>query len=218
MLQKVLALIVARIFSRMSRVSVIQRWQPLPKNSSKQGMAFGSCAVHCKHYWIEEEKPVLSLEERFAPKNLERKFAWPEYPAPIQVGTKAASPIEIEPIPELEKQLLYPAVIPVVKEEKAKTSAKKLNYKEPLPLSSDEWLAQKLYKATGNLQMIEARQMLHLYGKELVGKVLGRMEYLKQRGNIENPAGLLKDALRVAWRAKYGFTEKVPEYSHSKRR
>ena len=69
-----------------------------------------------------------------------------------------------------------------------------------------------------NLQMIEARQMLHLYGKELVGKVLGRMEYLKQRGNIENPAGFLKDALRVAWRTKHGFAETPPKYINPKRR
>jgi hypothetical protein len=59
--------------------------------------------------------------------------------------------------------------------------------------------------------------MLHLYGKELVGKVLGRMEYLKQRGNIQNPAGFMKDALRVAWRAKHGFAAKIPEYIHTKR-
>jgi hypothetical protein len=172
----------------------------------------------CKHYWIEEEKLVLSLEERFSPQNLERRFGFPVYPEPTMLPARAASPIEIEPIPEREKQAHRPAVAPMAKQDAAKPSAKKLNCKEPLPLSSDEWLAQKVYKVAGNLQMIEARQMLHLYGSELVGKVLGRMEYLKQRGNIENPAGFLKDALRVAWRAKHGFSASPPKYLSPKRR
>jgi hypothetical protein len=172
----------------------------------------------CKHYWIEEEKPVLSLEERFSTQNLERRFSFPVYPEPMLLPVRAASPIEIEPIPELEKQHLRPAVVPMEKQEAAKPFVRKLNYKEPLPLSSDEWLAQKLYKAAGNLQIIEARQMLQLYGRELVGKVLGRMEYLKQRGNIENPAGFMKAALRVAWRAKHGFAESPPKYISPKRR
>jgi hypothetical protein len=160
----------------------------------------------------------LSLEERFSSQNLERRFSFPVYPEPMALPVRTASPIEIKSIPELEKQLLRPAVLPMEKQEAAKPSAKKLSYKEPLPLSSDEWLAHKVYKAAGNLQLIEARQMLQLYGRELVGKVLGRMEYLKQRGNIENPAGFMKDALRVAWRAKHGFAEIPPKYINPKRR
>jgi hypothetical protein len=172
----------------------------------------------CKHYWIEEEKPVLSLEERFSAQNLERRFRFLSYPEPMLLPVRVASPIEIEALPELEKQALRPAVMPVAKQRAAKPSSKKPNYKEPLPLSSDEWLAHKVYKAAGNLQLIEARQMLQLYGRELVGKVLGRMEYLKERGNIQNPAGFLKDALRVAWRAKHGFAETPPKYINPKRR
>ncbi|MCI0713227.1 MAG: hypothetical protein L0154_23930 [Chloroflexi bacterium] len=91
-------------------------------------------------------------------------------------------------------------------------------YKNPLPDDTDEWLAQKVYRATGSLQEVEARQLVDKYGRRAVGQALGRMEYLRGQDNLRNPAGFMKVAARVAWRTIHGFDVPLPEYKSPKRR
>ena len=92
-------------------------------------------------------------------------------------------------------------------------------YKEPLSDKSDEWLAQKVYLATSNLQEVEARQLVDKYGQKAVGQALGRMEYMRETGELVNPAGFMKVVSRVCWRAIHGLDVPKPEYkSPTKRR
>jgi hypothetical protein len=58
-----------------------------------------------------------------------------------------------------------------------------------LPDDSDEWLAQQIYLATGNLQEVEARQLVDKYGREAVERALGRMEFMREKNDLQNPAG-----------------------------
>ena len=91
-------------------------------------------------------------------------------------------------------------------------------YKKPLPDDRDEWLAQKVYLATGNLQEVEARQLVNKYGCKAVGQALGRMEYMREKGELQNPAGFMKVVSRVCWLSINGFDVPRPEYQSPKKR
>jgi hypothetical protein len=90
--------------------------------------------------------------------------------------------------------------------------------KSPLPDDSDEWLAQKIYLATGNLQEVEARQLVDRYGRKAVGQALGRMEFMRAKDDLQNPAGFMKVVSRVCWLAINGFDKSRPEYQSPKKR
>jgi hypothetical protein len=91
-------------------------------------------------------------------------------------------------------------------------------HKKPLPDSCDEWLAQKVYYCAENLQEVEARQLVDQYGKQAVGQALSRMQYLREQGNLRNPAGFVKVACRVAWKAIHEEYAPVPDYHTPKKR
>jgi hypothetical protein len=91
-------------------------------------------------------------------------------------------------------------------------------YKKPLADDADEWLAQKVYLATGNLQEIEARQLVDKYGRKAVGQALGRMEFMREKGELQNSAGFMKVVSRVCWLAINGFDTPRPEYRSPKKR
>jgi len=91
-------------------------------------------------------------------------------------------------------------------------------YQQPLPDASDEWLAQKVYRAAANLREIEARQLVDVYGQQALGRALGRLTYLAEQGKISNPAGFIKVATRSAWREINGFSKQAPTYDHIKPR
>ena len=69
----------------------------------------------------------------------------------------------------------------------------------------DEALAQKVYQATSNLQEAEARQLVDKYGREAVGRAFGRMEFMREKNDLQNPAGFMKVVSRVCWFTINGF-------------
>jgi hypothetical protein len=56
------------------------------------------------------------------------------------------------------------------------------------------------------------------YGQKAVGQALGRMEYMREKGELDNPAGFMKVVSRVCWRAIHDFDVPKPEYKSPKKR
>jgi len=133
----------------------------------------------------------------------------PTQSMPIQSGTPG---INLVPFP---KYILKPEP-----QKELKTHPKRTDrfYKQPLPDDSDEWLAQQIYLATGNLQEVEARQLVDKYGREAVERALGQMEFMRAKGDLQNPAGFIKVVSRVCWLAINGFDAARPEYKSPKKR
>jgi hypothetical protein len=130
-----------------------------------------------------------------------------------------AMPIQTD-VPENEI-VLFPKV--TTKAEASKKSDKRPKqserfYRKPLADESDEWLAQKVYRVTGNLQEVEARQLVDKYGRKAVGQALGRMEFMREKNDLQNPAGFMKVVSRVCWLAINGFDTTRLEYQSAKKR
>jgi hypothetical protein len=172
-------------------------------------------------YWYEHEpmpKNQIEPQENSVP--AERVWVKPDYPMP--------SPEVIVPAQSMPIQSGMPGInlVPFPKnvlkpepQKELKTYSKPTNrfYRKPLSNDSDERLAQKVYVATGNLQEVEARQLVDKYGREAVGRALGRMEFMREKGELENPAGFIKVVSRVCWLAINGVDTPTPEYKSPKK-
>jgi hypothetical protein len=162
-----------------------------------------------------EPRPKIQMQPEAIPVPIEKVFMNPDYPVldamiiptqtmPIQSDISVN---EIKPFPQN-------AVNPKPQKQSDKQPKRSVRfYKEPLPDDSDEWLAQKVYLATGNLQEIEARQLVDKYGQ-----ALGRMEFMCAKDDLQNPAGFMKVVSRVCWLAINGFDTPRPEYQSPKKR
>jgi hypothetical protein len=133
----------------------------------------------------------------------------PAQSMPIQSGMPI---INLVPFP---KNILKPEP-----QKELKTYPKRTDrfYKNPLTNDADEQLAQKVYVATGNLQELEARQLVDKYGRKAVGRALGRMEYMREKDDLQNPAGFMKVVSRVCWLSINGYDTPRPKYISPQKR
>jgi hypothetical protein len=173
-------------------------------------------------YWYGHELlAIRQLESSEKPVPSERVWFKPDYPisAPEVVVPTQSIPIQSElPIVELVPSSKNTLQSEPPSEPKTYPKRNVRFYKKPLPNDKDEWLAQQIYRATGNLQEIEARQLVDKYGREAVGRALGRMEFMRGKGDLQNPAGFMKVVSRVLWRSTQGFDVPAPEYKSPKKR
>jgi len=174
-------------------------------------------------YWYEREPMSQNqIEPQESSVPAERVWVKPDYPvsSPELIVPTQSTPLQstipvIEPVPFLPDALKRE----LTQEPKMHIKRSDRFYKRPLPNDSDEWLAQKVYQATGNLQEIEARQLIDKYGREAVGRALERMNVMREKDELQNPAGFMKVVSRVCWLAINGFDTPRPEYlSPQKRR
>jgi hypothetical protein len=56
------------------------------------------------------------------------------------------------------------------------------------------------------------------YGHEAVGRALGRMEYMREKNELQNPVGFMKVVSRVCWLAINVFDAPRSEYKSPKKR
>jgi hypothetical protein len=173
-------------------------------------------------YWYPQETEVQQqVQKELEPHSKEPIFDKPDYPIFDNLITQK-SPVSIQTDTSTDSNtiLLSMAVEnPKLNKKPPKQPKRSARfYKKPLPDTKDEWLAQKVYLATGNLQEVEARQLVDMYGRKAVGQALGRMEYLREKGELENPAGFMKVVSRVCWRTIHGMDNKTPEYKSPKKR
>jgi hypothetical protein len=173
-------------------------------------------------YWYEQE-PLLKIpiEQNFPSVLSERVWLKPDYPVSSQeviVPTQSMplqSGMPVIKLVPFSKNILKPAPL---KELNKYPKRSDRFYKNPLSDDADERLAQKVYRATGSLQEIEARQLVDKYGCQAVGRALGRIEFMHEKGRLENPAGFMKVVSRVCWLAINGFDAPRPKYISPKKR
>jgi hypothetical protein len=173
-----------------------------------------------KMYWYGTEPiPKTQMQPEAIPEPIENVFMKPDYPVDAMIIPTQTMPIQLDvPVSQI-----VPFPQNAVKPEPPKYSNKQAKrsvrfYKQPLPDDADEWLAQKIYRATSNLQEVEARQLVDKYGQKAVGQALGRMEFMREKGELQNPAGFMKVVSRVCWLAINGFDTTRPEYKSPKKR
>ncbi|MDQ7025700.1 MAG: bifunctional DNA primase/polymerase [Anaerolineae bacterium] len=173
-----------------------------------------------KMYWYEREPlPKIQVEQSVESPTKEGLFLKPDYPVDAVIIPTQTMPIQSDVLVN-DSVLLPQHIVKAASQKRPKTQPKRSTryYKKPLPDDTDEWLAQKVYQATGNLQEIEARQLVDKYGRKAVGQALGRMEYLREKGDLRNPAGFMKVASRVSWRSINGFALNSPQYKSPPKR
>jgi hypothetical protein len=168
-------------------------------------------------YWYPQVEIQHLVQEERKLNSTEHNFEKPEYPILDNlIVEEPSSPIQTEI--STNNTILFPTRAEKPQSYKKLPQRSARFYKKPLPDTKDEWLAQKVYQETGNLQEIEARQLVDTYGRKAVGQALGRMEYLREKGEIENPAGFMKVVSRVCWRMILGMGDKTPEYKSPEKR
>jgi hypothetical protein len=173
-------------------------------------------------YWYEHEPlAIRQIESSENSVPSERVLLKPDYPvsSPEVIIPTQSTPIQSEvSVTQLVPYSKNTLKLEAVSEPKTPAKNSTRFYKKPLPDNTDEWLAQKIYRTTGNLQEIEARQLVDKYGHKAVGQALGRMEYMSEKGELQNPVGFMKVVSRVCWLAINGFEVQRPKYQSSKKR
>jgi len=56
------------------------------------------------------------------------------------------------------------------------------------------------------------------YGREAVERALQRMEFMRAKGDLQNPAGFIKVVSGVCWLAVNGFDAPRPKYQSPQKR
>ena len=74
------------------------------------------------------------------------------------------------------------------------------SYRQPLPDSRAERLAQRVHEAANDLSLPNARRLIETYGYDSVDATLRRMKWLQARGKIYRPGGFMVVAARCTWR------------------
>jgi hypothetical protein len=201
-----------------------KRYPPTPtiaRKLLKQGYGVWLMKRSVNMYWYGgEPMPKIQIQPEAKSEPIELGFTKPDY----SVLDEMIIPIQTMPIQsDVPMNKITPFPQNTVKPEPQKHSDQQPKrsarfYKKPLPDAKDEWLAQKVYLSTGNLQEVEARQLIDNYGRKAVGQALGRMEYMCEKGDLQNPAGFMKVVSRVCWRSINGFDVPRPEYQSPKKR
>jgi hypothetical protein len=201
-----------------------KRYPPQPKIAKKllnQNYSVWLMKRSVKMYWYDRAPlPIIQVQQAIKATQQARIFTQPDYRVrDVVIIPTQAMPIQTD-VPANEI-VLFPKT--TTKAEASQKSDKRPKqserfYRKPLPDESDEWLAQKVYLATGNLQEIEARQLVDKYGRQAVGRALGRMEFIREKNDLQNPAGFMKVVSRVCWLAINGFDTTRPEYQSPKKR
>ena len=198
-----------------------KRYPPKPgiaRKLLKQGHGVWLMKRSVNLYWYgSEPMPKIQMQPEAKSESVDSVSTKPDYRVQIEVVIPVQS-MPMQPDFDITEMVPFPqstAPQPQVANQRKRTSR---YYKKPLPDGADEWLAQKVYLATGNLQEIEARQLVDKYGRKAVGQALGRMEYMREKGELQNPAGFMKVVSRVSWRAINGFDTTKPDYQSPKKR
>jgi hypothetical protein len=169
-------------------------------------------------YWYPQETEMQQqVQKELEPHSKEPIFDKLDYPVVDNQITQEA-PLLKQPDTSANDTIMFPTLVEKPKTNKNPPKRSVRFYKKPLSSSKDEWLAQKVYRETGNLQEVEARQLVDTYGRKAVGQALGRMEYLREKGELENPAGFMKVVSRVCWRTIHELDTKMPAYKSPKKR
>ncbi len=74
------------------------------------------------------------------------------------------------------------------------------SYRQPLPDSRAERLAQRVHEAAPDMSLPNARRLLETYGYDAVDATLRRMKWLQARGKVYRPGGFMVVAARCTWR------------------
>ena len=202
-----------------------KRYPPKPeiaKKLLKQKHSVWLMKRSVNFYWYEQEampKRLIEPQESFV--QFERAWVKPDYSLLSHEVVVPTQSLPIQSHIPVNELVSFPKNTP--KPELLNEQTKPLKrsvrfYKKPLPDDPDEWLAQKVYLTTGNLQEVEARQLVDKYGRKAVGQALGRMEFMREKGELQNPAGFIKVVSRVCWLSINGFDSLRPEYKSPKKR
>jgi hypothetical protein len=171
------------------------------------------------HYSCGEPPPGLTLKPSSlnpgfrartkAPKKTKPIVILDDHPVAVNVLTAAPDPPVSAPLVQPVLSSSTPALpqrrtgLPVRVEHRSKRF-----YRKPLADSRMEYLAEQVHaETTKGMSLANARRLLDTYGVPPVGKALKRMVWLRQKGNIRNPAGFLVVASRIAWRIQNGASE-----------
>jgi hypothetical protein len=156
-----------------------------PKYSFDTGKSFEKMYFHRIDYELSDYKPPVV--ETTAPENSKSEQA----DTAAEPENVFESNESIEPASESEAE----------KEEKRSPRY----YRQPLPDNRDEYTAQKLYNTCeGKLRREEARKLVEVYGRTVVGRARWWMEQLMEKGKVENPPGFFKTQVRLTWMNLYG--------------
>jgi hypothetical protein len=198
-----------------------KRYPPKPaiaRKLLKQGHGVWLMKRSINLYWYgSEPMPKIPMQPEAKSEAVDSVSTKPDYCVQDEVVIPVQS-MPMQPNFDVTEMVPFPKNIAPQQQVAAQRKRTSRFYKQPLADGADEWLAQKVYLATGNLQEIEARQLVDKYGRKAVGQALGRMEYLREKGELQNPAGFMKVVSRVCWLAINGFDKPRPEYQSPKKR
>lgn len=209
-----------------------KRW-PVKREIARKLLGQGRRVVHKRQtasfYYYGDTPPLAAYTAPPAeglPPRAAATAACQLRPAPaVPKGTPLRAPPESRPIatasPPAQPDSASPAALgdasaqlPLLPESPPRPDRRSIRrrYRHPLPDSYAEQLAKRAQQTAAGLSLVNARQLVDVYGPEIVSGTLGRLHGLAKAGRIQNAAGFLVSAARAAWRAKHGSSAPMPRF------
>lgn len=100
-----------------------------------------------------------------------------------------------------------------VSDRKSAPRRRKRYFRQPLPDSAAERLAQRASRRVTGLSLPNARRLIETYGSESLAAALRRFQRLNELGKVERPAGLLVTLTRTSWRQRSRVDGPAPRFT-----